>query len=130
MKFEGFDCATLRTKLILLDPKSVFGECIKPHTKKKIFYVSQYVDNWLYVVDNVSSDIYFLDVMCNAGIYQNGSLSSSIEVLNIFIKHAQVHPSNTYHLCCNDFDSSKVATMLLIKKIKFLFAPEGMINQL
>ena len=79
-------------KPIALENKCVLGEQIVAHTSKKIEYVARYVNEWLYVVENISGHIFFIDAMCNAGLYENHFLSTSLEVLNVFIRHAQKHP--------------------------------------
>lgn len=115
MSFVGYTYEELFPLIKNSTPDFTLGEVIPPHTAKKIEYLSKYVDKWLYVIDNVSNDIYFVDVMSNAGMYENKHLTTAIEVLNVFVRHALAHPQNKYHLLCNDKDKDKVRTMQLIK---------------
>ena len=119
MDFSGFSCDELTTLVTTNDADAVFGEEIKPHTETKIKYVAKYVEEWLYVMANFpdSKDIYFIDIMCNAGIYANHRLSTSIEVLNTFVKCAQKHKDKRFFLLANDYDDKKVETMRYIYQI-------------
>ena len=71
---------------LLLQPK-------KEQTEYKIKYVREYVLYWLKVSANRTNikNINFIDCMCNAGIYKDGDLCTSIEVLQLFILEAKNH---------------------------------------
>lgn len=79
-------------------------------TKHKIKYISDYVDNWVYslVGWDDCNNINFIDCMCNAGVYKDCTLATSMEVLNVFIKHAKVHPNKAFNLFLNDYDSRRI----------------------
>ncbi len=117
MEFNGFTYDELKTALLTENQKITFGEEIKPHTTKKIAYVAKYVEEWLNVITNVSQFIFFIDIMSNAGIYKNSYLSTSIEVLNVFVKYAKRHEDKCFFLLANDYDSDKVSTMEKIFKL-------------
>ena len=114
MSFNGFTYEDL--KPIALDNKCILGEQIVAHTSKKIEYVARYVDEWLYVIENISGHIFFIDAMSNAGLYENNFLSTALEVLNVFIRHAQRHQDRNYYLFCNDYDKKKIKTLTALKK--------------
>lgn len=113
MSFNGFIYKDL--KPIALDNKCILGEQIVAHTSKKIEYVARYVDEWLYVIENISGHIFFIDAMSNAGLYENNFLSTALEVLNVFIRHAQRHQDRNYYLFCNDYDKKKIKTLTTLK---------------
>lgn len=113
MNFNGFTYGELKT--IALNDRCVLGESIVIHTSKKIQYVARYVDEWLYVIEQVSGHIFFIDAMCNAGLYENNFLSTCLEVLNVFIRHAQIHRDRNYYLFCNDYDKKKIKTLTTLK---------------
>ena len=117
--FDGFDYDSLERKLLQSGSPFAYGESIKGHTAKKIELISKYVDNWLYVVSNSKKikDIFFIDVMSNAGLYENKHLATYTEVLNLFVKHSREHPDKHFHLICNDCDGEKYKTMKSIKSI-------------
>ncbi len=121
MEFNGFTYDELKTTLLAENQNVVFGEKIKPHTTKKIAYVAKYVEEWLFVITNVSQYIFFIDIMSNAGVYKNSYLSTSIEVLNVFVKYAKKHKDKQFFLLANDYDGDKVSTM---KKIYQLYQEE------
>lgn len=83
---------------------------IKEQSRKKIELVDEYVDNWLYVVENVSgkNEIIFIDCMCNSGIYKNNEKGTAVVVLEKFVKHAKEHPYKKYELYLNDYDKDKI----------------------
>ena len=112
------DFKDLKREVLDLDKNAVFGEKILEHTAVKIKLVSKYVDNWLYVVENTNKqDIYFIDLMSNAGLYENERLGTYVEVLNCFLEHARKHSEKKYHLICNDYDANKFHTMSLVRTI-------------
>lgn len=73
--------------------------------------MAKYVKEWLNVVINVSDKFVFIDIMCNAGLYKNNYLSTSINVLNVFIRFALNHPDKKFYLLTNDYDQDIVNTM-------------------
>ena len=83
---------------------------IKGHTKHKILLVSKYVEKWLGIASNakVTKSVCFIDGMCNAGIYKDGTLGTSTEVLKLFIKYAKLFPNIQYNLFCNDIDIERI----------------------
>lgn len=85
---------------------------IKEQSKKKIELIGEYVENWLYVVENAKmsykNEIIFIDCMCNSGIYKNNDKGTSIVVLERFIHHAKGHPRMKYELHFNDYDKEKI----------------------
>ena len=82
----------------------------KPQTTNKIKYVSNYVKNWLYVLANAdfAEGINFIDCMCNAGVYLDGDLCTSMEVLKLFIESAAIHKDKTFNLYFNDYSSDRI----------------------
>ena len=108
--FSGFSYPEIRN---MLQEKGieVSLDVISPHTVKKIEYVKSYVNHWLYVIVNTSNWIFFMDIMSNAGIYENEYLCSSIEVLNVFIGYAKNHPDKKFILCCNDLAQDRFESM-------------------
>ncbi len=82
----------------------------KQQTNYKIKYVSEYIRQWAIISSarEEITDITFIDCMCNAGIYSDGDLCTSIEVLLIFQEVAQNHPDKNYNLYLNDYDENKI----------------------
>lgn len=109
--FNGFSYDEIVKVLKNKNSAFSYGEVISPHTVKKIEYIKKYVEQWLFVIVNVSDYIFFIDAMSNAGLYENGFLSTSIEVLNVFVKYAVRHPEKQFFLISNDYDETKVGTM-------------------
>ncbi len=74
-------------------------------TRHKIKYVSNYIENWTYIMceNNKINTLNFIDCMCNAGIYNDCTLSTSMEVLTIFVKQAEKYPKMQFNLFLNDF---------------------------
>ena len=98
MGFEGYSFNEIKELLENRKAEFSYGEFIKTHTVKKIEYIRKYVEHWLYVVSHVSKYIFFIDAMSNAGIYESGDLSTSIEVLNTFVKFSLYHPDINFFL--------------------------------
>lgn len=117
MAFDGYSYNEIKTLLTKKGVDFSCGENINPHTVKKINYVKRYVEQWLYVIVNVSKYIFFIDAMSNSGLYENGHLSTSIEVLNVFIRFAKRHPDKQFFLISNDYEPLKVGTMNEIFKL-------------
>lgn len=117
MAFIGYSYDELKSFLLANNPNTAFGEEIKPHTVKKIEFVAKYVEEWLNVVINVSDNFVFMDIMCNAGLYKNDYLSTSINVLNVFIRFALNHPDKKFYLLTNDYDQDRVNTMKVLFNI-------------
>jgi len=85
-----------------LDPK-------RPQTTYKIKYVSTYVEKWLYVMaHNNPPAINFIDCMCNAGIYRDGDIGTSMLVLELFIKVAKAHENIKFNLFLNDKNKDRL----------------------
>ena len=79
-------------------------------TKNKIKYISDYVDNWTYSVSGLGNcqTINFIDCMCNAGIYKDCTLATSMQVLKIFVMHAKKNPTKKFNLFLNDIDCNRI----------------------
>lgn len=88
----------------------------KPQTEYKIKYVREYVLYWLKVSVNRPNIMYinFIDCMCNAGIYKDGDLCTSIEVLKLFISEAKYHTQINFQLFLNDYNKERVAILKII----------------
>ena len=86
----------------------------KEQTTYKIKYVSQYVENWLYVVTNIDQvkNINFIDCMCNAGVYSDGETGTSIKVLELFNEFAPQHPDKNFYLILNDINADRIKIIL------------------
>ena len=86
----------------------------KQQTEYKIRYVVEYIRLWLIIsserknIDNIN----FIDCMCNAGIYKDGDLGTSMEVLLLFINSAKLHPKKQYNLFLNDNDYKRIDVIL------------------
>lgn len=93
----------LNIKLKNLDKK-------KQQTDYKIRYIIEYIKRWLQV--NIHrqeiKDINFVDCMCNAGIYQDGDLCTSMEVLKLFADVANTNPDKRFNLFINDKDQTRI----------------------
>lgn len=85
----------------------------KEQTSYKIKYVSKYVENWLYVVTNTPEvkNINFVDCMCNAGVYTDGEIGTSMKVLELFNRFAQEHQDKVFRLILNDYNSDRIAVI-------------------
>lgn len=88
-------------------------------TKHKIEYIINYVDNWTYINENnpTCSIINFVDCMCNAGIYNDCTLSTGMRVLQIFVSHAKTHPKKQYNLFLNDISTDRIEVIKELSKI-------------
>lgn len=82
----------------------------KQQTEYKIKYVVEYIKLWLIISSERDSikNINFIDCMCNAGIYADGDLGTSIEILLLFKESAKLHPEKTYNMFLNDYDSKRI----------------------
>ena len=82
----------------------------KAQTSYKIQYIKEYVLYWLKVSVNRQEIKYinFIDCMCNAGIYEDGDLGTSMEVLQLFIEEAKSHPHIIFYLYLNDKDKNRI----------------------
>lgn len=96
---------------------------IKPHTKHKIKLITKYVEHWLEVASNTSftKSICFIDGMCNAGIYSDGTLGTSTEVLKLFVKFSKIFPKIEYKLFCNDINKKRIE---ILKEVLKEYVPE------
>lgn len=116
--FNGFSFREIEANLKKRGLSFLYGESIRSHTAKKIQLISNYINNWLYVASNSKvEDIYFIDLMSNAGLYESGELATYVEALNSFAGHATKHEDKRFHLICNDYDAKKCRTIINIKKI-------------
>jgi hypothetical protein len=82
----------------------------KQQTDYKIKYIKEYVVGWVSVSANRPkvNKINFIDCMCNAGVYQDGDLCTSMEVLKVFLDIAPKYPGKDFNLFLNDLESSKI----------------------
>ena len=97
-----------------IDSKSLDDK--KQQTEYKIKYVVEYVKQWLIISserENIK-DINFIDCMCNAGIYCDGDLGTSLEVLRLFQESARIHPNKNYNLFINDHDTRRIKIIELL----------------
>lgn len=90
----------------------------KQQTTFKIDYVSEYVKNWLYVM-TTRKDTYiinFIDCMCNAGVYKDGDLGTSMRVLELFKSVASTYKEKQFNIFLNDTDSVKIEIIKEVSK--------------
>lgn len=87
-------------------------------TKHKINYISDYVYNWSIIGANYSDckQINFIDCMCNAGIYKDSTLTTSMRVLQTFIEHAKNYPNKIFNLFLNDYNKNRVDVIIQLAK--------------
>lgn len=81
----------------------------KQQTDYKIKYIVEYITRWLLVNAQRTevTNLNFVDCMCNAGIYQDGDLCTSMEVLVLFANAARNYPDKQFNLFINDNDKSR-----------------------
>ncbi len=85
----------------------------KQQTEYKIKYIVEYIKLWLIISserENIKN-VNFIDCMCNAGIYKDGDLGTSMEALLLFIDSAKLHPNKKYNLFLNDYDSKRICVI-------------------
>lgn len=102
--------------LSLIDEKILDDK--KPQTSYKIKYVQEYAKLWTIISaqrDNIKK-INFIDCMCNAGIYKDGDLGTSMEVLHLFKIYADKFPSKCFNLFLNDFNKERIESSRIIAK--------------
>ncbi len=73
----------------------------KQQTLKKVQYVSEYATQWAYISTARKEIEYitFIDCMCNAGVYKDGDLCTSICVLQTFIELSGRNPQKSTGSC-------------------------------
>lgn len=100
------EISTLGIKDKYLDKK-------KQQTDYKIKYIREYAVRWAFVSANRSdvNKINFIDCMCNAGVYQDGDLCTSVEVLKVFIDLSPKYPDKIFNLFLNDIDDKKIEAL-------------------
>ncbi len=102
-------------------------EAKKQQTDYKIKYIREYILTWVLV--NVKrpevEKINFIDCMCNAGVYKDGDLCTSMEVLKIFINFSQDYPNKKFNLFLNDKDRKRIDN---IKKVVDVLMPSKIDN--
>ena len=90
----------------LLDPK-------ENHTTKKVELLHTYMNLYIQVQANrhnqIIQNIDFIDAMSNAGIYQDGDLCTSMEVLNVFLENTEKYPNIEFTLFVNDINEKRIA---------------------
>lgn len=81
-------------------------------------YVVEYIRLWILVTINRPEvkRINFIDCMCNAGIYKDGDLCTSLEVLSVFYEYAQSFPEKSFCLFLNDSDASRISICKMVKE--------------
>ena len=94
-------------------------------TKNKIKYIREYVRNWLFVANNSGNNINYIDCMCNAGIYNDCTLSTSMEVLKLFVEASKANPTKNYNIFLNDINNDRVE---VIKKLSKLIKGNANVN--
>lgn len=101
-------------KILNIDTKILQEK--KAQTEYKIKYVREYVLYWLKVSVNRPNIRYinFIDCMCNAGIYKDGDLCTSIEVLKLFMAEAKYHTQIHFQLFLNDYNNERIAILKTI----------------
>lgn len=98
----------------------------KQQTDYKIRYVKEYILRWTLISANRPIDkINFIDCMCNAGVYADGDLCTSLEVLNIFINIAPKNQAKSFNLFLNDYDIRKVESLKEVIQHIFPNIPEN-----
>lgn len=106
----------LRSSFQTLEIKEQFLDEKKQQTAKKVQYVSEYITQWAHIstARKEVTHITFIDCMCNAGVYKDGDLCTSMCVLQTFIELARRYPQKKYRLMLNDNDKNRVK---IIKKV-------------
>lgn len=106
----------LRSSFQTLEIKEQFLDEKKQQTAKKVQYVSEYITQWAHIstARKEVTHITFIDCMCNAGVYKDGDLCTSMCVLQTFIELARRYPQKKYRLMLNDNDKNRVE---IIKKV-------------
>ena len=76
------------------------------------------VYNWSIIGANYSDckQINFIDCMCNAGIYKDSTLTTSMRVLQTFIEHAKNYPNKIFNLFLNDYNKNRVDVIIQLAK--------------
>ncbi len=102
----------------------------KEQTRQKIQYVSEYIREWLYVATNMEdiNKVIFIDAMANAGIYKDGTLGTSIEVLLLFKDFAEQHKDKTFYLLINDNNKKRID--IQSKLVDYYMGPVKPINMI
>ena len=85
----------------------------KDQTTNKIKYVKTYVEKWLIIMTQRqdTTNINFIDCMCNAGIYTDGDLCTATEILTLFYDYAIKYPEKNYCLYLNDKNQKRIEIM-------------------
>lgn len=100
------------TKSKILEEEKKHLDDVKEHTHKKVKYIKDYVYNWLFVAVGLNNsertNINFIDCMCNAGIYQDGTFGTPMEVLELFIEFAEDYPNKNFNLFLNDYNENRI----------------------
>ena len=68
-----------------------------PHTIKKFELIEEYIKSWsqkLMLYENCNT-LVFIDCMCNAGIYNDGTLTTSMRILKIFSRTKKTETSSS-----------------------------------
>jgi len=73
-----------------------------------------------------ANPISFIDCMCNAGVYQDGELGTSMEVLQLFIKFAKQYPNKYFNIFLNDFDSDRISIITQLISVIMPIKPRNL----
>ena len=119
----------------LIESLEIKEKCLdvaKQQTQYKIKYVSEYVREWLYVASNMDiKNVLFIDAMANAGIYKDGTIGTSIEILMLFSAFADQHKDKRFYLLLNDKDKDRLeAQCKLINYFMSDSKPDNIITQM
>lgn len=84
----------------------------KEQTTKKVEYVKAYVEEWLrvWLPQNETKSITFIDAMSNAGVYKDGDFCTIAEVAKLFGTYAESHSRISFQLYLNDSNKKRVST--------------------
>ena len=101
---------TIKKLIDIANKHSLLLDNKKPHTSYKIDYVTNYVGKWLLVMTNLPTvtTFNFIDCMCNAGIYQDGELGTSIRVLLLFKEYCKKYPNKQFNIFLNDNNNDRL----------------------
>ena len=96
----------------------------KEQTTYKIAYIKEYISYWIEVSIHRPNIKYinFIDCMCNAGIYADGDLATSMEVLKIFREKAYQNPDKEFNVYLNDISLERIEIITKISQ-KIISSP-------
>ena len=79
-------------------------------TTKKVELLQKYMKLYMIVMTQRpdTNRIIFIDAMANAGIYEDGDLCTSMEILGLFLEFSKSHPNIDFHLVINDYKKERI----------------------